>query len=184
MIVVFRGIAGSGKSYLSEYLSGDAVLRHDLVGTAINAYLGSLAEIISATIQTPGRLRRERFSADDLFMVNGEYRFDVARLSAAHGDCLCRFTQSLAIDPPDPSRQVLIVDNTNTTIAEVAPYAAMANAYEHELHVITLLADPMTAWRRNQHSVPLTNVVKQDLQLRESILQWPAWWPQQIFPVA
>jgi hypothetical protein len=75
----------------------------------------------------------------------------------------------------------LVVDNTNCSVAEVAPYAALAGAYGHELHIITLIGDPLAAWQRNRHGVPFANIVKQDVSLRQSLAEWPPWFPQQIF---
>ncbi|TAL40571.1 MAG: hypothetical protein EPN91_12905 [Salinibacterium sp.] len=73
------------------------------------------------------------------------------------------------------------MDNTNCAIAEAAPYCQLANAYQQELHVITVLVDPLVAWRRQAHGTPLTHVIKQDLVLRQSILEWPVWFPQKVF---
>lgn len=63
-------------------------------------------------------------SADDFFITpTRQYLFDPSRLSEAHGTCFARFLQALTqrID-------VVIVDNTNTTAVEIAPYMLATSA--------------------------------------------------------
>ena len=125
--------------------------------------------------------KAKRFSTDDFFMVNGEYRFDPSKLGEAHGKCLLDFVEFLISRTKSKFHQVadaefpdVVVDNTNTSIAEVAPYAALALAYGHELQIVTLCCDPAVAWKRNTHSVPERTVMamaeRMDLDL-------PPWWP-------
>lgn len=180
MIIIMRGITGSGKTTLVNQLK-----KGELTGYNDNAPgLQALAAYLLPVVAQLQKHRSETNSADDYFLQNGpngrEYKFDPKYLSAAHNQCLRRFTQAL-VDPDGPEN--LIVDNTNTSITEVTPYAALAGAYGHELHILTLLCDPAKAWQRNTHQVPMTNAIKQDLQLRKSILEWPPWFPQQVFCV-
>lgn len=65
------------------------------------------------------------FSADAYFMVDGEYRFDPSRIGEAHCGCLRSFTETLQV----ADVEVLVVDNTNLSVSEIAPYAALAQAY-------------------------------------------------------
>jgi len=196
MIIVFRAISGAGKSTAVEYLkTGES--HPEVAYTPLHNALKKLRGHIKKN-----ELDLVVYSADDYFYdEHGRYNFDPAKLSEAHAQCLERFTTGLLLhkesaaileDQKQIANKVLghhphkhdvvhIVDNTNCSIAEVAPYAALAGAYKHELHIFTLLVHPLTAWRRNLHNVPMTNIVKQDLYLRKSILEWPPWWPQQIF---
>lgn len=118
-------------------------------------------------------------SADDFFMVNGTYKFDPALLSAAHGDCLRRFA-TLIDRPKDRAPSHIVVDNTNTTVAEVAPYAALALAYGCELEIVTV--NPNLSWEigaeRNAHNVPAEVIQNQWKRLSEERL--PIRWPQSI----
>ena len=58
--------------------------------------------------------------SDMFFMVDGEYRFDGARLSEAHAWCLEEVTWRLM------SRQSVVVSNTFTTMEELQPYLDLA----------------------------------------------------------
>jgi predicted kinase len=93
-------------------------------------------------------------SADDYFMKSGEYRFDPHGLGDAHGECLRGFLGALQGEEYD----MVIVDNTNTTTLELAPYVAMSNAFGVIPELYTLDVDPETAHKRNTHGVPLVAV--------------------------
>ena len=123
-------------------------------------------------------------SADDFFMVDGEYKFDVTRLSKAHGACLRTFTGHMVCMPQD-NETIIVVDNTNTTVAEVAPYASLTLAYGHKLEIIIIdvpdkneLPDPVIKIaRRNEHGVPVNVVCSQWARLEKLSHQLPSWWP-------
>lgn len=175
MIVIFRGPSGSGKSTLAKLLMTDTF---ELPGgiptysTPATDYVKSLWGSIIAS-QAIGVYA----SADDYFMVNGEYKFDPKYLNAAHGGCLQKYTDAVKLKDVH-----VIVDNTNCSLAEVAPYAALASAYGQEIHIITMLVPAELCWQRNKHKVPFANIAKQEINLRQSIAEWPPWFPQQIFP--
>jgi predicted kinase len=109
-------------------------------------------------------------SADDFFMQGGEYRFDVSKLSEAHGSCLRNFVSLLQDSMPQ-----IVVDNTNTTTAEVAPYAALAQAHGYALEIVTVACPPEAAHARNVHGVPLAAVNAMSDRLAKREL--PPWWP-------
>jgi predicted kinase len=115
------------------------------------------------------------FSADHYFMRGGQYMFDPTQLPAAHGDCLRKFINWAQ----RPNKELAIVDNTNTSIAEVAPYAATALAYGHTIEIITFLCPPDIAAKRNVHGVPQVAVESMDRRLRASISELPPWWSHQ-----
>lgn len=110
-------------------------------------------------------------SADSYFMVDGEYRFDPAGLPAAHGACLRDFTRALQAH----EHATLVVDNTNISVAEIAPYAALALAYGADLRIVTVNADPENAWARNVHGVPAQSIRRMFDALNKREL--PPWWP-------
>ena len=117
-------------------------------------------------------------SADSFFMVEGEYRFDPKRLPEAHNECLRQFTH--AVSSHDSQSDRIVVDNTNTTVAEVSPYAALALAYGHSLEIVTLVGDPVKAARRNVHLVPAPAVVAMAKRIEEQTAFFPPWWPNRV----
>lgn len=76
------------------------------------------------------------FSADSYFMEDGKwYNFDPKNLSKAHAWCLREYTREVSQSDAPCN---IVVDNTNTTVSEVAPYAALAQAYGHELEIVII----------------------------------------------
>lgn len=113
---------------------------------------------------------KEIFSADDFFIHEGEYRFEPLRLGEAHRACLKRFTQEVVSGSP----KVLVVDNTNTTVDEIAPYVAISQAYGRSVELIWFHTDPVEGARRNLHGVPLEVCLKLSRRLEQ--LQIPSHW--------
>ena len=114
-------------------------------------------------------------SADHYFMKDGEYQFDPSKLSEAHGRCLRIFTTYVQ-GPYAPSH--MVVDNTNTTIAELAPYAALELAYGHELEIVKIAVSEEEMSKvaaRNEHGVP-EKIVKVQAD-RAARMKLPPWWP-------
>lgn len=141
-------------------------------------------------------------SADHFFMVDGEYKFDPSKLPQAHGACLRGFVSHLQDAGVGKVRKVtilrgvpgagkstfmekhperlgeLVVDNTNITVAEIAPYAALALAYGASLEIITLEVNPEDA--KNVHGVPLSAVARMAVRLSEEGKEFPLWWNRTI----
>jgi len=119
-------------------------------------------------------------SADHFFMVDGEYKFDPSKLPQAHGECLKKFVGLISNVYLSLHDVTVVVDNTNTTISEIAPYAALAQAYGHELEIIIIevsgSADLEVAWKRNAHGVPLQGITNQYSRLVKLADQLPPWW--------
>ncbi len=115
------------------------------------------------------------FSADAYFTdpADGTYRFNPALLGVAHGQCLRGFAYALHAG----AAELLVVDNTNLTVAELAPYAALALAYNAELQIITICCDIETAATRNVHGVPRHSIARMWSALGERKL--PPWWPHE-----
>jgi predicted kinase len=88
-------------------------------------------------------------SADNYFMKDGKYQFDPSQLDQAHGQCLRLFVGACE------NQQEIVVDNTNTSIAEIAPYYAIARAYGYDVELIWISTSPEIATKRNVHSVSL-----------------------------
>lgn len=125
-------------------------------------------------------------SADHYFIRQGTYSFNSNRLGEAHAECLRKYVQELqmiALELDSKGlrlnfceEKIVVVDNTNTSIAEVAPYVALANAYGHDCEVIILQEDPVVAHKRNQHAVPLKSVMGQFDRLRSLENSIPRHW--------
>lgn len=94
------------------------------------------------------------FSSDDYFTTPaGEYRFDSTQLPQAHADCFHRFLEFL-----QKGTGIAIVDNTNTRIFEMSPYALAGNAYGFEVKIIRLVCDPNVAAVRTPRGATLQMV--------------------------
>lgn len=109
-------------------------------------------------------------SADHYFEKSGSYRFDPSKLGEAHAECLRRFVDTLSAGTAD----TLIVDNTNTTALELAPYVAVCAAFGVVPRLVTVECDPEVAYQRNQHGVPLAGIQAAARRLRER--QLPPFW--------
>lgn len=124
-LVLMRGVPGSGKSYKAK----EIVAQH-----------GQSEDCIA--------------SADDFFMVDGEYKFDPDRLGSAHWSCKNKVRELMEADAP-----LVVVDNTNTKRKEMKAYAHMAKEFGYEVE----FAMPETSWawnadecfKRNTHKVPM-----------------------------
>jgi predicted kinase len=105
----------------------------------------------------------------DIFMIEGGvYNFRPDKLGEAHRRCL-----KMALDVMIAGTGVLFVDNTNCRAWEIAPYYQAALALGHTPKIIRFHCDPVVAWRRNTHGVPL----KQVLAMHEAIMAdvLPGW---------
>lgn len=117
-------------------------------------------------------------SADHYFIgEDGEYRFDPSKLGDAHGSCLRHFVkcaQSMITD-------TVVVDNTNTTTVEIAPYVAVARAYGIEPEIRAWVGSPPEhALTRNTHGVPAEVVKAMWDRLSATVANWPTFWPKPV----
>lgn len=93
-------------------------------------------------------------SADHYFLDDsGVYRFDGSKLGEAHGACLRGFVTAVTGGVP-----CVVVDNTNTTLVELAPYVSVARAYGYGVEVVRVRCYAKVAASRNTHGVPLAAV--------------------------
>lgn len=121
-------------------------------GSGKSTYASSLAKPEDLTV----------VSADHYFMEDGVYRFDPSRLGQAHARCLHNFIAALNQNEREPDHdRVLVVDNTNTTELELAPYVAVSAAYGHRPTLVTVVANLEVAAARNTHGVTLQGVRRQ-----------------------
>ena len=100
-----------------------------------------------------------KYSTDDFFMHDGEYKFDGRKLTEAHDWNKSRVKRAISFD-----YQLIIVDNTNTTFWEVSAYVEMAL---HANYVVQFV-EPTTSWamdldelfKRNTHNVPYNSIYR------------------------
>jgi len=107
-------------------------------------------------------------SADDFFMVDGKYDFQVKNLQKAHS-----YSQSTCEKYCREDKCLIIIDNTNVKRWEMAPYYSMAEKFRY----LVVLVEPRTPWKfdveqlvaRNSHGVEL-NVLQKRRNEYETII--------------
>ena len=109
---------------------------------------------------------------------DGTYSYKPSEAGRAHATCLRAFTEAVMEESQrdTPSDQVIVVDNTNTTVAEIAPYMALARAYGFQAEIITLRATPSECVKRNVHGVTQDIAEKQHANLEKAEKDFPDWW--------
>lgn len=117
-------------------------------------------------------------SADKFFHTEAGYVFDPTKLGEAHARCFYTFIQAM-----EPGRyDNVVVDNTNTTEAELAPYMLGAVAFGYEPEIVTIrvgtLDQARTCQERNIHGVGSMTLVAQNDRLNNRRL--PPWWKQSV----
>ncbi len=86
-------------------------------------------------------IKGARVVSADQYMVDedGNYEFKVERLARCHANCLNDFAISMVSESEWAARgaidSVLVVDNTNLTNIERAPYISLALAFGYEVEV-------------------------------------------------
>lgn len=96
--------------------------------------------------------------ADDFFMIDGEYKFDAAKLSQAHKFCWDKFEKALA-DGSD-----CLVANTSTTAAERKKY--LNRAKECGFMAFSIALEDMG--HKDVHNVPPEIIARQKQNLEHS----------------
>lgn len=112
-------------------------------------------------------------SADHFFEdKHGNYVFHPELLPQAHQECLRAFVVSLVYD----FKPHTVVDNTSIKAIEIAPYVALAQAYDCDVEIVTLLCPVGISVTRNKHGVPRSTIeaMFDNMAFQESI--FPAWW--------
>lgn len=115
-------------------------------------------------------------SADHYFEDKpGGYKKNFNRndLSKAHGGCLRLFLVSLE-NGENLGINYLIVDNTNLSAWEAAPYVCLAAAYGYECEIVRVNTPYETCLKRQTHNVP-TKVMK-SMKWRWDKPNFPPFW--------
>jgi hypothetical protein len=136
-VYILRGLPGSGKSFLTSHLIGQANHR-------------------AATSMVPQTRPPSCVCSADFFFVDpitGNYNFDSRRLGEAHAYCLTTFLQALASGIP-----CIVVDNTNSGLWEYRNYQLCAAMLGYPCIVYEVMCDSETMlramWQRHTHQVP------------------------------
>lgn len=146
-VIILSGLPGSGKSTLAREC------------------------LLPEWERKAGRLgRAEIVSADDFHMIGKLYCFDPNRVGQAHDWCMINYLGHVQ----DAELDLLIVDNTNTSAVEIAPYLRVAQALGVDVKVIRLWCAPPVAFKRNVHEVPLGTIMAMHHRMIEPL---PPYWP-------
>ncbi len=141
-VKILRGLPGSGKStWIQNYL----------------APLLNQCEKVDFAI----------CSADDFFMVNGEYKFDPREISNAHRACYKMFVNSVV-----EGIETIFVDNTNTQLWEITPYIQFAEMMDYEVEIIEIRISPSVCFGRNVHGVPEHQIMKMAANWQNPLPWW------------
>lgn len=111
-------------------------------------------------------------SADDYFTVGSSYHFDHTKLGKAHAECFRNAILTVQ------ANQDCIVDNTNSTTLEIAPYYQLAKAYNYNVVIVKVKCDVNKAASRNVHGVPEQGV--KATASRCANLKLPPYWDVEV----
>lgn len=111
-------------------------------------------------------------STDDFFMdAYGGYYFKKHLLSEAHQETFRQFINDIKGNVP-----LIVVDNTNISSWEIAPYYAAAEAYGYEVEIVSLMTRPEVAWARQTHGVPRATFDRMVENFDKARETFPAHW--------
>lgn len=131
-------------------------------------------------------------SADSFFMIPVPrpeggikmlYKFDPHALGKAHSQCVRCCVGAIQ------SGENIVIDNTNCSLVEIAPYYALGQAYDYDVEIIQIEPNPITFNEgtlkvfadRNKHGVPLETIQSQFRKIGNEGL--PPWWNRRIIYV-
>ncbi len=111
---------------------------------------------------------------------NGVYRYDPKFAGEAHRRCLEKFIDlANAKKFPEDGPTAIVVNNTNSTAAEVCPYYMVAEALALPVKIVCIHVDFETACHRNVHAVPASTIWAMYQNLHTERL--PAWWKEEFY---
>lgn len=152
-ILILAGIPGSGKTLLAEMLKSKRQLRS---------------------------LSTDILSADHFFTKDGEYKFDPSKFEKAHAQCWRAFVRrcdAWGTYPRDLSPQpTVIVDNTNTSPFELAPYVRYATACGIPTLTLFVLRDFELCVRDQTHGVQRVTMERMAERLEYTRRNFPRYW--------
>jgi predicted kinase len=114
-------------------------------------------------------------SADHWFMMNPgrQYIFKPEEIGKAHDECFRKFLMAMREDSRDVYTHV-IIDNTNLSVWEFAPYYRLAQFHGHDVKIVQFECSPQTCARRQTHGVPeiVLGQMSERLRREEVPLNW------------
>lgn len=108
-------------------------------------------------------------SADHYFEGPEGYKFDPSKLGEAHETCMRNFVRSVYL-----GTTYIAVDNTNISVAEIAPYYSVARAFGYNVEIVNCFTPTDIASQRNVHGVPASACERMANALAEQKL--PPFW--------
>lgn len=183
-LIVLSGVSGSGKSTYAKQLIRESLTGKACIASADDYFMKACAECCGYGWHRVNGVEREDCH---VCKATGRiYRFDPAELSLAHGACFRKVIEVMSGEYSDHVIDIVVVDNTNTTVAEIAPYMLAASAYGYEAEIVTLdgtIGGDSTRYlcqcaERNKHGVSVTTIDQQYKRIRERRLL--PWWRDRI----
>jgi tRNA uridine 5-carbamoylmethylation protein Kti12 len=108
-------------------------------------------------------------SADDYRMVDGRYVFD-GKDTNPHDQCFKEYMQFLL----ENRYSHLIIDNTNLSTWEIAPYYRLAEVKKCKVTIVQVVCSLEVAYRRQLHGLTLTRLLAMEHTFRSERL--PGHW--------
>lgn len=138
-VIFLRGISGSGKTTISNAL----------------CHLLGYEQTVS-------------FSADNYFIIDGIYTFDISKISEAHKNCV----NSMEIALQTPTIRYIIMDNTHTQLWHLYNSENVASQYGANLYYLDIDVPDKGHFNlcinRQRHNVPKEILLEQWLNWEEN----------------
>ena len=121
-------------------------------------------------------------SSDDYFMRNGECRFNPSELGRAHDRCWRRYLNTFQMSAIfSRTGGLAIVDNTNTSPFELAPYVRYAKGLEVPVLTLFVKRRYELCLRDQTHGVSLETMQRMAETLANTHHYFPAYWESAIW---
>ncbi len=158
-VIVMRGLPGSGKSFWVENRlrrpEGFAGLENSVIVCSNDDYHVNFA--------------------------TGRYEFKQENHAAACNECTLKFLnvfiKAVNANAPDGC-DYLVVDNTNLSAWEIAPYYRIAECHCIPVKIVRIHCEYVDAVRRNVHAVPPERIWAMYQTLLQERL--PPWWKEEV----
>lgn len=151
-VIIMRGLPGAGKSRWTHRFSIENKTSVCVVSADTYHYVPQLPNA-------------------DGTLVPPKYEYKAENGHKAHLHCFVDFMQALK-----EGWEIIIVDNTNISAWEIAPYYRLAEVHGIEVEIILMNCPTLLSIGRNIHNVPEETIKKMAYRLENESL--PPWWKQ------